>query len=63
MQLDLLLLLNEILFINFEVLKRTEKIKKRGEECFLPHRELLYAELHYPPGINPATSDKVRPGP
>jgi hypothetical protein len=26
-------LINEILFINFDVLKRTENIKKRGGEC------------------------------
>ena len=42
MQLDPLLLLNEILFVNFEVLKRTGNIKKRG---------------YYPvPGINPRRS-------
>jgi hypothetical protein len=37
MQVDPLLLINEILFINFEVLKRTGNIKKRGEECVSFH--------------------------
>src|SRR5215208_1372241 len=48
MQLDLLLLLNEILFINFEVLKRTGNIKKRGEECVSFHSIGLCILGYYP---------------
>lgn len=48
MQLDLLLLLNEILFINFEVLKRTGNIKKRGEECVSFHSIGLCMLGYYP---------------
>jgi hypothetical protein len=48
MQLDLLLLLNEILFINFEVLKRRGNIKKRGEECVSFHSIGLCMLGYYP---------------
>jgi hypothetical protein len=49
MQLDPLLLINEILFINFEVLKRTENIKKRGGGvCFFLLYRLLCVLGYYP---------------
>ena len=57
MQLDPLLLLNGILFINFEVLKRTGNIKKRGEECVSFHFIGLCMLGYYSVlGINPRRS-------
>jgi hypothetical protein len=46
-------LAKEILFINFEVLKRTGNIKKRGEECVSFHSIGLCTLGYYPlPGSN-----------